>query len=63
MSVDLKLKAQWNLTGWSLINLVRLQASWKEIVVSSSEERLALEGGMAEVDAAIQVQLQQREKV
>ena len=45
--------AKWDFTGWSLLNLIRLQASWKQIVVSTAEERTSHDRSMAELQQAI----------
>ena len=45
--------AKWDLTGWTLRNLIRLQASWEEVVVSTEEERRIHNESLAEVQQAI----------
>ena len=62
MSVDTQPQTKWNLTGWSLINLIRLQASWRAIIVSSPEEQIAHEANLTEVANTIRAKVQQMEE-
>ena len=46
---------KWDFTGWSLLSLIQLQASWGEIFVSTPDERTRLDIIMEELRQALAV--------